>query len=332
MKKLIKILIVVIIPLLAAFGIGTYAYRRYQGNFFPNYMDNASQDSSIERFVTLLEFEEQYLDYKKTDDGFEFFYSKDVENEYGKLFHLDIIRSNRITKEDETKDNLPAGQKDVNDLTYFFAIYNLNYKTVATSLEDQEDGEHGLLKTEIPALQLQLVDTKDENIVTTVKTLGSVLTDYANAEIPDYGYSPKKDDRGRALFESGTSPMFYMKLDASALNSFSEKVKVVISAASSWTGADTVTKEVFSEEIDGMYNGNDINKKDEAKDELKKFTKVYDQNIKEAGYFSFCFKKYIWWEALLAIAVAGIVCGSFVAVWSSEEKESNKKDKNKLKK
>ena len=321
MKKIIKILIIIVIPLLAGFGISCYAYGRYKNGFFEYYMKQTEDQTTIERFVSLMEYQEQYLD----KDGFDFYYSDDLKNSKGNIFHIDIIRACQKTKENVTdKNGVVTGTKDLYTLTYYVVVYNINYETLAKTLDDTNDPAHRLLENQIPKFSMKIQSKEDED-KSTSKSFNTTGATFAYADIRDDNYMPKKDSKGNKMAGESGLPMYYAVIYGTDLNNLGDDKVLIFNADSNWDNSEQVSEELTRIEFSDLYSANDVEKKDEVKAELDTFKKVYNKNDSDAGYFGYCFRNYMWWEALIAIVVVGFVCGAFVVVWSSEEKDKKAK-------
>lgn len=330
-SKIIKTCIVVLIPLLAAVAVGTYAYGYYEDRFFDHYMEKASDENTEDRLVSYLSFITERLDYTKEGNEYKFYVKQKVSNEHGDLFTFSIIRGAEIVYGDyENKLGTVVGKRDNYYVTYYFAIYDVNYDALAKTLDPS--GEHKLSYTELPKLYITLEDVNDED-----KVLGFDLTTVAQITgesnltvIYDYGYSPKKDASGKELNAGNPTSMRYYVLEGKSLKSFSSDIKITIDVKSNYSGEDQAEdEEVLALTKNDFYNDKAIQDSKELKDLVKQgFEKVYNEDIYAAGYNKFVFGKYIWWESLLALVLVEVVCGSFVLVWNAEEeKEAAKKSK-----
>ncbi len=319
MKKVIKILILVIFPVLAGVGIGFYGYARYQNHFFPYYMEKASQDNTEDRLVSYLQFTEANVEAEKENEKYDFYYTKNVTNEYGDLFTIAIIRTYK-TNNAETK------AKTTYYVSYHLAIYNINYTNVASTLDPTN--EHKLLYTELPSFSFVLTDKNDDSITSTFEstTIAVVSSNDAGLDttfVYDYGYSPATDANNNNLNGGNPTSMRYYRLDDTELDSFSTDVKLVIKVSSSWSESDQVDEEIELDNVPTLFN-NKNNNKTAQKNVLKEIPAAYNRDIEKAGYFGFVFGHYIWWEALIAIILVGTLCGAFVVVWTADENERKK--------
>ena len=340
-SKIIKMCIVVLIPLLAAVAVGSYAYGYYQDRFFDHYMEKASDENTEDRLVSYLSYINQRLEYKKESNDYKFYVKEKVSNEYGDLFTFSIVRGASIVYESySNKIGTVVGKRDNYYVTYYFAMYDVNYDLLAKTLDPS--GEHPLLYTELPKISVTLKDLNDEDneLSFETTTVANVTGESNTTAIYDYGYSPEKDSKGKQLNAGNPTSMRYYVLESKSLNEFSNDIELSIELKSNYVGEDQVeNEEVFTKEMKDMYSFETVNptgSKKENYEEYKQmiedeFKVVYNEDIFEAGYSKFVFGKYIWWEVLLAIVLVEVVCGSFVLVWNAEEEKEMKKATNKKK-
>lgn len=331
-SKLIKMCIVVLIPLLASVGVGFYGYEYYQDRFFDHYMEQASDENTEDRLISYLSFINEKLDYSKEGENYKFYVKEKVSNEHGDLFTFSIIRGAEIIFEDyENKIGTVIGKRDNYYLTYYFAIYDVNYEALAKTLDPS--GEHKLVYTELPKLYVTVEDAKnEENALGFDMTTVAQVTGESNlAIVYDYGYSPEKDSNGKQLNAGNPTSMRYYVLDAKSLKDFSNDVKITVDVKSNYAGDDQVEDEqVYELEKADFYSNKTVQADEELKKMVKKgFDTVYNEDIFKAGYTKFVFGKYIWWEALLTFVLVEIVCASFVLVWNAEEEKEAQKSKKK---
>ena len=331
-SKIIKLCIVVLLPLLAGLYIGVYFYGNYENTYFDYYMEKASDENTEDRLVSYLDYITEKVEYTKENEKYDFYVKKEVSNEHGDLFTLSIVRAYKVIEESHyNKKGEYIGVRDNYYMTYYFAIYNVNYDNVAKTLDPS--GEHKLLYTELPKFEVVInnVDEENEDKVTFEMTTTANVTGESNLTvIYDYGYSPEKDSEGNKLNAGNPTSMRYYVLDAKTLKDFSSDIKITVDAKSNYSGEDQAEdEEVLVMTKNDFYNNKTVQDSKELKDLVKSgFETVYNEDIYAAGYNKFVFGNYIWWESLLALVLVEVVCGSFVLVWNAEEeKEAAKKSK-----
>ena len=345
-KLIIKLLIVVIIPLLAGVFTGIYAYGNYEGDFYQRYyVKNLSEENTEDRLVGYLKYITEELEYSKEDGKYDFYYSKDVTNDKGDaLFTLSIIRGLSV-EEDKPQYNKKGtliGYVDYHMVSYYIAMYNINYENVLKTLDPS--GEQKLLYTEIPTFSFEVIDKNNEE--NTYKFSTSTVATVSGASstpttIYDYGYAPEKDSEGNKLNGGNPTSMRYFVLGGASLSSSkitSGEAKLVVTASTNFKQVEeneevnNITEEVLNVSFEDLYdndmitdvmNGKKIN--EDLKAEINAFKESYNNDIYAAGYNKYVFTRYIWWEALIAILLFEVVCASFVLVWNSEEQKTKKK-------
>jgi hypothetical protein len=331
-SKIIKLCIVVLLPLLAGLYIGVYFYGNYENTYFDYYMEKASDENTEDRLVSYLDYITEKVEYTKENEKYDFYVKKEVSNEHGDLFTLSIVRAYKVIEESHyNKKGEYIGVRDNYYMTYYFAIYNVNYDNVAKTLDPS--GEHALLYTELPQFEVVInnVDEDNENKVSFEMTTTANVTGESNLTvIYDYGYSPEKDSKGNKLNAGNPTSMRYYVLDAKSLASMDSKVKVNVNALSNWDeDAQAQIDKVVEFELEDFYNNKAIQDSKEIQESLSGFNKAYNTDIYAAGYTKYVIGRYLWWQVLLAIFIVEIVCGSFVLVWNAEtskdEKKGNKK-------
>ena len=330
-SKIIKICIVVLIPVLAGLYIGIYSYGNYEDRYFDYYMEKASDENTEDRLVSYLDYITKNVEYTKENDGYDFYVSKDFSNEHGELFTLSIVRS-YITKYEKyyNKKGDSLGYRDNYYMTYYFAIYNVNYDALAKTLDPS--GEHALLYTELPTLSIEIknVDEDNENTVefdlTTVanQTEESLLT-----IIYDYGYSPEKDSKNNKLNAGNPTSMRFYKLQASSyLEKMDSNVEISVNVVSNWDEeADIIEETAATLTLDNFYNNKTVQDSKDIQKTLEDFKEGYNRDVYAAGYTGYVVGHYVWWQVLLTVLIAEIICGSFVLVWNSETEKEKAKGK-----
>jgi hypothetical protein len=69
---------------------------------------------------------------------------------------------------------------------------------------------------------------------------------------------------------------------------------------------------------------------DPEKVDITNYTKSYEQDLNNAGYFKWIFAKKLWWISLIAFVAVGAITGSFYLVYKAEEENvyvQNKKSR-----
>lgn len=338
-SKIIKLCIVVLLPLLAGLYIGVYFYGNYENTYFDYYMEKASDENTEDRLVSYLDFITDKVEYTEGNEGYSFYVKKDVKNDHGDLFTLSIVRSYTVVEEAHyNKKGEYLGEKDNYYMTYYFAIYNVNYANVAKTLDPS--GEHALLYTELPVFEVVINNQnegiedeklKNNNKATFEMTTTANVTGESNLTvIYDYGYSPEKDSKGNKLNAGNPTSMRYYVLEAKSLAEMDSEVVINVNILSNWDeDASKQIEKAVEFELEDFYNNKTIQDSKEIQNSLDGFKKSYNKDIYAAGYTKYVVSRYLWWEVLLAVLIVEIVCGAFVLVWNAETLKDEKNSKKK---
>lgn len=287
-KKIMFLLIVTIIPLIAAFLIGLYSYNRYQSEYNYNYMNNIEEvtESKIEGYLKLIthSYEEEKV------------YSETIKHDGDTVFKIDIFRG-VVSKVDVDTE------EEYLQLQYYVAIYDVDYDKLI-EIEDPT-GEKKLLYNNIPLIYIKIVDKNNsENEFT-----DSMKTTPSEYLIDDYNSSPEEDYRGNPL-----NSRFVRWLEIIPSSDFSNEVEVELFLTDTLDNDERTYYSVITTfELDNYETDvDDVN--------VDSFIDGYNNDPLEAGYFGYILKTKIWWQSLIAFALVGLITFSFYAVWNYEEK------------
>jgi hypothetical protein len=289
-------MITIIIPLLASTFIGIYAYNRYQGTYFDDYMADQKEET-----ITKVH---GYLQYTSSKYEKEPYYHQDVMKDNVRVMTIDVFR---VLKK-VTKTNDSGKEETVDELEYDIAIYNINYSKLVKYIKADK-------KLSINDLPIIYVKIKDINNSSVSEVLTSSAPD-GYIFIDDYNASPDIDDYANDMGGK------FLKWYTYTNDKFSEDVKfeIVLSdepeneaEAAYYAIVDTFTKADFKKEL-------------KAEDTVN-FTVGYESNIKKAGYFVYVLKTKIWWQSLVTFVIVGFISFSFYIVWTAEEELNRKKVK-----
>lgn len=293
-RKRIVLTIVILIPLIASALIGIYAYNRYKGDFFNEYMAGIEEDTK-ERMMG-------YLKYSTLRYEEEPLYQQNVMKDGERVFTLEIYRiTKNVVIDEEDKE---IGEQ----LQYIFAIYNINY----TRLIKVKGPDEKLSAGAIPAIYLKIKDQND----TSKSKLLTVSSPEDYVFIYDYNAAPEKDGYGNSIGKQ------FLKWVDFANEEFSEDVALdfILSDKPEDENDATYYKIITSVTLDDF-------KKELNDDEKATFKNGSEKDIIKAGYFVHVFKTRIWWQSLIAFVLVGFVSFSFYVVWNAEIEQSRKKGK-----
>ncbi len=330
--KIIKFILVVIIPLTAGtlWGVSAHKDEKYVNRYFDEYMEKGSEENTEDRLVYYLTYLSDKLEYKKTNDGYEFYHTEKFSNEYGELFTFSIIRTYTVQEEAYyNKKGTLLGYRDAYNFTYYFAVYNINYETLAKTLDPS--GSHPLLSNELPKINFKITNVNEENeekLEFESTTTSSQQNESLLTTIFDYGYSPENDSKGNDLNVDNPTHMRYYALSGANLKEMDPEVKIEIITKSSWAEDSEQTTEVVATVTkEDLYDNTDVTENKDLQSQFKEFEQGYKRDEFAAGYTKHAIGRYIWWQVLLVVVIVEIICGSFVLVWSTEtEKIKKQKD------
>lgn len=329
MKGIYKIILLIIVPLLVAFGIGSFAYKNSEPGFLPYYISKAGYKNTEEET-------ERYLTYFTS--AYEKYYSKEVKmyNEEQekeiKLFDLTVYRwFDFETTEAESIDTKTVSYK------YAYVLSNINYGNVYYSIYERSDKDHRF--EYLPTFQLTINDLGDEDEEKR-DTNTTPFADNSDVVLSDHNFVGYTDDEGEETKRTYSGVRIATpstKWASIAVDSkFTQNVEVVIEATDSqYPSEESATIEVAKIEFkDYNQKEKDLTGADGAyKYANKDITTGLNENIKAAGYFGYAFTHHIWWQALIAIALTLVVTGSTVIVWEGDLKKQqenlNKKNNKK---
>lgn len=330
MKKLITVLLAVIIPLLSAFAIGIYGYKRYQSSYIyvgeiKGYFDTRLEENNTESQI------KAYLDYYST--YYKEVVAESVKNEAGtQLFTVKGYAVLSVTYNDD-------GEEKARTLTYQFFVFDIDYGMLYKEIFTNESVNK--LNAFLPKLSLEVIDhdkigTDDElskSVTATYITLDDTAT--LDAIMKDYnwvgftredGTKTKRTSEGK---EIGTFPVGASQLSIAPVNVFTfasdKEYSSNIDLEFKVTDSEHATDEMSTVSVGTINLTGVIQKAKNIDLSAEGFVKGYDQDIFEAGYFKYALKSYIWWEALIAFVIV-LVLTIFVAiVWNIDDKEDKKK-------
>lgn len=311
MKKIIILIIAIILPLVGAFMIGWYGIAvRYEpekntavASLFKNYL-NKGVITSEGRIKNYRQFENYYYDENPL-------YIETIENEAGNpLFTLAIYRAYYYYQ--------PSVDDEVQKKVKFEVfIYNVNYNLVKDyfTLDDRTIID----EAKMPKFSLTFTPTNGKDPFSITLTTGS------DVMIQDYDSVPEWADKAETTRNYVQSSIIRVT-QTPALAKFSADVNIKVTATLEITGTDSVTTKLPTDKpLAEFYLADfesDIDEIDTT-DYLKGFRDPsVVKTFKNAGYHSWLFKKYLWWQGLIAIVLVGIVTGTFYLVWTAEDQKA----------
>lgn len=319
MKKIIILIISILIPLIAAVAISLYGvnYR-----YVPSANTTVLSEFLSDMNRGIVDCEGRIKNYRKMENYYyeeEPILKKDINNEEGKrILTVAVYRNLCIYK--------PTANVEEKLKTLFEVfVYNVNYDLVKSyfKLDDMEIIE----KAEMPTFTVTFTPTNGKEEFTIE------LRNRSNVVIPDYDSVPEYANETTKTRNYVQSNVFREYETTNTLSTFSDDANITIKASISVTNADKTTTSIEADEPIAEEYIADFNHKGEEMDE-KQLKVGYressvDETYKNAGYYKWLVKHYLWWEALIAFLLTGVITGTFYLVYVSEENSKKTKKKRK---
>lgn len=290
--KLIRLLIAIIIPLLAAVFIANYSYNWevYRNKFKEEYLQKESTSKdSINNFI---EFD-SYL-YEK-----EPYLIHQYKNEEGKvLFEFKIVRTISLQDAEPTFVN------------YKFFIYNVDYESLVHITNDE-------VKENTPRdINFKVSLIFSDRSPRTIFMQDTSFQDYQ--ALPEYNHKGEKN-------------LYKVKYNTIGGLDIPKDLKIMVYQGELKYDEDTheVTPkdtDEFTEFInlevgDFTFDADDLS--------LDDFVNGFDKDVLKAGFGSYIFKKKIWWQVIVTLVTVSIITFSFLIVWDYEQQEKQETNKRK---
>lgn len=306
MKRVYKLLLILVIPLLVAVAVGIYSYHRYTNAFYGYYLENAKYKDTEDLLNRYMMYNDTY---------FQEYLKKDVVSEDGKaLFTLAVYR-----EFDEVTDENDETTKTMN---YSFYIYNVDYENVYRTIPGYTDTKEHKFNGYLATFKITITDAADEDNV-----IEENLTTNTNYAFKDYNFKGVGDTQ---TWQDGSKikNVVYVKyfgLDVSEYE-ITENVNIKITCIDTQYASEDDTNFVALEE-DRTDFFTSVKKLDEETKTYdgKELTEAYNGNYKAAGYNKYVIVKWMWWECLLGFALTLIITGSTALVWQNEDAKEKKR-------
>ena len=305
MKRLYKLIIVLIIPLLVAVGVGFYSYHRYQNYFYTYYLDNAKYKDTEDLLNRYMLFNDTY---------FQEYIKQDVKSEDNKdLFTLAVYREfDEIENEDEETETT---------MKYSFYIYNVDYENVYRTIPGYQDEKEHKFNSYLATFKLTITDAADEENI--IEVTFSTNTSYA---FKDYNFKGVGDtQKWQDATKITTAYVKWAEVDCSA-QEITENVKLTITAIDSQYPSDEHGNnfEAYTTDLTDFFTTTKKLDTDAKKYDNKELVSAYNGNVKKAGYTKYVIAKWMWWECLIGFALTLVITGSIFIVWTGEEEKEKK--------
>ncbi|MGD9886525.1 MAG: hypothetical protein AB7T03_01015 [Bacilli bacterium] len=324
-SRYIILLIVILLPLLAAYLVGSYGYHSdkfgqggWKTEFTNDYLKFADKGTTEEQIDEFLKFgiNTQYFSFDATP-----IYTVQAQNNNGDaLFKIKIFRSLYITT---------VSNEKVNRVQYLYFIYDIQYLQLREEFGGDSALQREIADADVPVLSVNVYEVNTDDTLGTKDAVAKVESkliydqgadvDYVNGENQD----PNEDPITANL------NYIYVGFDPAIDTDWSTKTKIEIVASVEGVtdneGEDIKTT-VF-EEVLTNYECDP-----EAVDDSN-FVASYQQKPENMGYASWMFWHYLWWIGLITFVAFGFITGSFYVVYLSEEQKwQQSKNSKKVKK
>ncbi|MBP5407941.1 MAG: hypothetical protein J6Y42_02260 [Bacilli bacterium] len=306
MKRVYKLLLIFVIPLIVAVAVGIYSYHRYTNAFYGYYLENAKYKDTEDLLNRYMMYNDTY---------FQEYLKKDVESEDGKaLFTIAVYREfDEVTDEDD---------ETTKTMHYTFYIYNVDYENVYRTIPGYSDTKEHKFNSYLATFKLTITDAADEDNV--IEENFATNTNYS---FKDYNFKGVGDTQ---KWQDGTkitsAYVKYVDLDTSEYE-ITENVNIKVTCIDSQYPSDEDGNNFVALEEDKTDFFTNVKKLDEeAKTyDNKELTKAYNGDYKAAGYTKYVIGKWMWWECLLGFALTLIITGSTALVWQNEDAKEKKR-------
>ena len=305
MKRVYKLMIIFVLPILVAVAVGIYAYHRYPNAFYGYYLESAKYKDTEDLLNRYMMYNDTY---------FKEYIKKDVTSEDGKdLFTLAVFKEfDEIENENEETENT---------MHYNFYIYNVDYENVYRTIPGYDDEKEHKFNSYLATFKLTITDATDEDNV--IEETFAANTSYT---FKDYNFTGVGDTQ---KWQDGTKiTTAYVKcvsLDVSEYE-ITENVNIKITCIDSQypLEEDGNNFEAFNEDKTDFFTN--VKKLDTDKNTFngEELVKAYNGDYKAAGYTKYVIAKWMWWECLVGFALALIISGSTAIVWQSESAKEKK--------
>lgn len=322
MKKIFVLIISILLPIIAGAAVAAYGYNV---RYVPETNSAIAGEFVRDMNKGIITSEERIANYRKLENYYyeeEPIFKKDILNNEGeRLFTLAIYRNLCIYQ--------PSSDVEAKLKTLFEVFaYNINYTKVKEYFV--LDNMSIIEDAGMPSLKVTFTGTNDK------ATFSVNLTNRSNVVIPDYSSVPEFADEETETRNYVQSEVFREYESYTNMNKFTNDVNVKVEAYLTIKNDDSTTTTIEAEKplaeeyvVDFKHKGEEINKDDL---QIGYRDASVNKTYKNAGFNGWLFKKYVWWQALIGFGLAGLVTGSFVLMYLSEEAQAQQKANKKKKK
>lgn len=314
-RRYIVLTIAILIPLLAAYLVGSYGYNS----------EKFGQKAWKNEFsVEYLTFEDEYT----TKDKIERYMEFGVNNQYH-IYDLNPVYEKEIKSADDKKlfdflvyrvvYKLKIDDVEQDRLQYVFFYYNVQYQNIRDLFDADESLRREINSANVPTFVSTITEILDDE-VEEPNSRGITQIPEDSISIPDYDAdvdfkSGKKADEDSDIKEGDSLVKVFIGFvpvrDVNVSKKYTIQINALINSILDDTGT-SLTNEIAEFEIELEPNPENV--------DYSNYLKSHMQDLNNAGYFGWVFKNYLWWISLIAFAAVGLITGSFYLVYVSEER------------
>jgi hypothetical protein len=318
-RRYIILFLAIIIPLAAAFWVGSYGYnskkfgqgtwrKEFEAEYLSFEDSNYTTKDKIERYL------EYGINYQYDSFSSTPLYEKEIKSDNGeKLFDMLVYR---VVYDLDGKGS--------NRFQYLFMFYNVQYLKLRELFPADENRRKEIDNANVPTFDPKIEAIEDEN-----EDYGDWRPQFLQEDrtFPDYDadvdfVSGKKAHEDDEIGSEDSLVQVYIgrvrMRDIDIPKNYKITVNVTIGTIMDDEGnsikAEAAKFDMFlepnPENVD--YSG---------------YSRSYKQlvdakDLKAAGYIGWVFKNYLWWIGLVTFVAIGLITGSFYFVYVSEEKRA----------
>lgn len=278
----------IVLPLLVCFLICNYTYNRHIDNFLSPYYASVKYDKNGD------EVKDENVQFEG--------YLKYVSIYYKKVDEASVLSNDEKVATISTYLVI-MNEDGVDTIYYYFLASDLNYELITKMSYVGNESQYEFSIGDIPTVYLFITDGDDDDS----NSRYVALDDFSDVVIRDYGHSPSKDSDDLSLenfvvqygaYKGINLPSDNVTIDFLVIDDNGDNVKVAIYDNEHKLSVERVIVDI---------------------DDYSSFVVGFDSDPLKAGYVNYIFRKYWWWEAIVSIAMVGILTYSFYIVITYEK-------------
>ena len=327
--KIVILMITILVPIICMVGIGAYSYNRYDPEVntdldveFKREITTQHGGSTLERIQLYRKFESYYYE----EDPI---FVKDVELDGEKIYTIALYRSFSVINDPNEGTSGYATRYDL-------FIYNVNYTKLLNELKKQFQDNSLVYDYSDPNFIVNFYPTDEldkenalfgedgretNNNVATIVLYDVNSTPQLKGEVPYHVHRVliRENQISKSLIKAFTEGKAYMTVDAQVYKDYQE-------GEETQRYSKTITT-LDGEKIDDFVL-------EASKFDVEKYEKGWREagvrdTLNNAGYKNWIFKKYIWWQALLALVISSAIMVGFYFAFTYQEPSKPNKRRNK---